>query len=67
MRVDQMNAVHCKFVEFIYAICCKIYVVKNRSFSTVEIEVREFLLTNTFAYAYVCLKRYVFNSIGCGM
>ena len=35
-----------------------------RSYSTVEIEIREFLATNTFAYAYVCLKRYVFNSIG---
>ena len=29
-----------------------------------EINIREFSVTNTFAYAYVCLKRYVFDSIG---
>ena len=40
------------------------YIVENRSYSTVEIEIREFLVTNTFAYAYVSWKRYVFNSIG---
>ena len=33
-------------------------------YSTVEIGIREFSATYTFAYAYVCLLRYVFNSIG---
>ena len=30
---------------------------------TVEIKIREISATNTFAYAYVCLLRYVSNSI----
>ena len=33
-------------------------------YSIVEIGIREISATNTFAYAYVCLLRYVSNSIG---
>ena len=32
-------------------------------YSIVEIGIREISATNTFAYAYVCLLRYVSNSI----
>ena len=41
----------------------KIFIVKNRSHSTVETKIREFSATNTFSYTYVCFKHYVFNSI----
>ena len=36
---------------------------KNRSYSTVEIKICEFLAIDMFAYAYVRLKRYVFSII----
>ena len=62
-----MNVAHFEVFEFsercFFLIYCKIFTVKNRLYSTVEIEIREFSTTNTFACAYVCLQRYVFNSI----
>ena len=54
-----MNAVDCEFVVLLsYLMYCE-----KCSYSRMEIEIREFLATNTFAYAYDCLKRYVSNSI----
>ena len=51
-RTDQMNAVNCEFVEYLKLFIVKYILWKILTFGDKYV-----------AYAYVCLKRYVFNSI----
>ena len=67
--LNQCSAAHLNSINFVVVLNMKFKVALDKTsfqcvfYSIVEIGIREISATNTFAYAYVCLLRYVSNSI----